>query len=242
MTLPHDYLTRPHVVFDAESFGLHGDAFASAAVLVRFTEVTSASDDRTWVTMRELAHFAATDHAAARPWRTDSLGCLWTGSIDDLCDARDHGVVDAGIVSWLKANIPEQVFAPERLTGDLSIFEMFDAFVEAAGEDVMLWAEVPVPVEANFLNELRANLFAPRRDFWKSLKAPLLRDVASLADPLRISDERVDMHRPAHDPLNDARASARRLCMALSKIVRLSEPDEAERRALIEHRFNGGVL
>lgn len=219
MTLPADYLTRPHVVFDVESFGLHGHAFASAAVLVRFTEVTSASDDRTWVTMRELAHFAATDHEAARPWTLDGGHVRTRGEHWAYLEPDEESTFN-----WLQANIPEQVFAPERLTGDLDIFQLFDAFVEAAGEDAMLWAEVPVPVEANFLNELRGRLqITPRGDYWKSLKAPLLRDVASLADPLRISDERVDAHHPAHDPLNDARASARRLCMALSKIVRLQE-------------------
>lgn len=208
------YLSIPHGVFDVESFGLHGASFAVAAVLLK-------SDGER---LREVQHFAATDRAANRPWTLVTSGSTATaGSLITRFD-KEHVLeqpnrtawIERGDFNWLQANIPESVFAPGRLTGDLSIHQLFDAFVEAAGPDVMLWAECPVPVEANFLNELWGR--------GGKTPIPILHDIASLADPLGIPDERVDAHKPAHDPLNDARASARRLVMALGKLARLREP------------------
>lgn len=246
----NDMLTRPHIVFDVESFGLHGEAFAIGAVFGRL-DLGEGPDGRV-VRFRELQRLVATASEYRRPWVL----------VDDVPYAGrpepfDHWVTDkplpgayaaliagpeieryrreggeifpmpgggpwmsAETFNWLQKNIPDDVFAASRLTGDLSIHQLFDAFVEAAGPDVVLWGECPVPVESNFLRRL-LDSFDARSNFWRSLRAPILHDVASLADPLGISHERVDAHKPAHDPILDALHSVRRLQSAFTKIARM---------------------
>lgn len=212
-------LDRKHIVLDVETFGLSGQVFALGAVLGEFV----LSSDGTRVTWKELVSIAPTDRRANRPWRWDGLGCLWTG--DDAGDgsgpdARDHGGLPRGDIAWLEANIPATVFDPKRLTGDLSIHEQFDAFARdylVAGAE--WWAECPVPCEATFAREITQRLGPP----WDTVKLPPMRDVASLADPLGVGDERPDDLLPAHDPLNDARWSAERLRAAVQRLVRVKE-------------------
>lgn len=210
MTLS-EILSRPHVIFDVESFGLHGASFAIGAVLVRF----DAEDDK--VGMREIGRLTATDwRTADRPWRYDTDdGYIWMGT-PGAASARWEPAFEHE-AAWLQKNIPDSVFAPTRLTGDLSIYQLFDAFVKPVINDVILWAECPVPVEANFLNAMRDELRIGAE--WFDLRAPILRDVASLADVLGVPNERSVEHEPAHDPLNDARASAQRLCLALNRVL-----------------------
>lgn len=217
MTL-EQILDKKHIIFDVETFGLSGDTFAVGAVLGRF-DVSSDGEHVVWT---ELVSIAPTDRRANKPWRRDGLKCFWTGDIvgdGSGPDARDHGILDYHVTAWLEANIPESVFDPKRLTGDLSIHEQFDAFARdylVAGAE--WWAESPVPCEATFAREL-AHFDAP----WGTVKIPPMRDVASLADPLGVGDERPDDLLPAHDPLNDARWSAERLRVAVQRLVRVKE-------------------
>lgn len=246
----NDLLARPHIVFDVESFGLHGEAFAIGAVLGRFD--SGEGPDGQVVRFRELQRLVATSSEYRRPWvlvgdvpyegRPEPFDHWVTdkpapGAYDTLIAGpeveryrREGGKVfpmlrggpwmSGDTFNWLQKNIPDDVFATSRLTSDLSIHQLFDAFVEAAGPDVVLWGECPVPVESNFLRGM-LDTFDARSDFWCSLRAPILRDIASLADPLGIPHDRVDAHKPAHDPILDALHSVRRLQAAFSRVARM---------------------
>lgn len=212
-------LDRKHIVFDVETFGLSGDAFALGAVLGEFV----LSSDGTRVMWKELVSIAPTDVRVTRPWKFHDYGSKITpghGNIAALNDTTVATEVQRADFDWLEANIPASVFDPKRLTGDLSIHEQFDAFARdylVAGTE--WWAECPVPCEATFARDLAQYLDAP----WGTVKIPPMRDVASLADPLGVGDERLDDLLPAHDPLNDARWSAERLRAAVQRLVRVKE-------------------
>lgn len=224
MNLP-PFLLKKHLIFDVETFGLSGDVFAFGAVLGRLV----LSEDGEHVYWRELLSLTATDKLASLPWTLVTSGPQATeGTLVTRFD-KDHAPevpnrtpwIRRSDFDWLLQNIPLEVFAPGRLTGDLTIHELFDAFARPHLLDgsTELWAECPVPCEAKFLRELRENVGEP----WGTVKIPPMRDVASLADAFRVDDERADANKPAHDPLNDARHSAQRLVSAAAKLLRLRE-------------------
>lgn len=226
MNLP-PFLLKKHLILDVETFGLSGDVFAFGAVLGRLV----LSEDGEHVYWRELLSLAATDGRWALPWgfdapepqqeSADPRGTIYSYAtgFSGKEPGRDEPTRARSTFDWLLHNIPLEVFAPGRLTGDLTIHELFDAFARPHLLDgsTELWAECPVPCEATFLREMRENVGEP----WGTVKIPPMRDVASLADALRIDDERADANKPAHDPLNDARHSAQRLVSAAAKLLRL---------------------
>lgn len=176
------------MVFDCESVGLHGETFA-----VGWTVVEHGG--------RELASGAAACEPA-------------------LCQGTRAGL------AWVEANVRV------RLTHD-GPFQLRETFwrdwLRWKAEGVALAADVPWPVEARFLarcvddarRQTRGGFVEEqgRRD-WEG-PYPLI-DVASVRlaagfDPLA-DVERLPGELPAHDPLADARQSARLLLEALAKI------------------------
>lgn len=166
-------------VFDAESIGLHGEAFAvaggiyidgSARSEFRFScqpsEAQGAESDRNWV--RENVPVFEITHRSPRALRH----AFWT--------------------EWRKAK---------------------DTYPEITMAAECLWQ-----VEANFLSSCIADEPDARR--WSGpypfheISSFML---AAGMDPMAVY-EREASERPAHDPLADARLSARLLAMALRKL------------------------
>lgn len=222
-------LDRKHIVFDVETFGLTGGVFAVGAVLGRF----DLSSDGQHVVWQEILTLAATDGLSARPWalhtQDDGQAFVRGSGARRMSvevpkqrsvpvEIRRIEPVSRADFDWLEANIPQSVFDPKRLTGDLSIHELFTSFAESHLTDgsAEWWGECPVPCEAMFLREMAERLGAP----WGTVKIPPMRDVASLADPLGVTDERPDWALPAHDPLTDAKWSAERLRAAVARLHR----------------------
>lgn len=210
-------LDKKHIILDVETFGLSGGVFSVGAVFGRF-DVASDGQHVAWMERRTLA---ATYRWAARPW---SFVPYNTDRSAGTVRAASGGVLLSGLgardtFAWLQANIPASVFDPNRMTNALSIHAMFDSFAASrlTDDSTEWWAECPVPCEARFLHDMAALLGPP----WGTAKIPPMRDVASLADPLGVTDERPDWALPAHDPLTDARWSAERLRVAVERLVRL---------------------
>lgn len=224
MNLPAYFFQKKHLIFDVETFGLSGSVFAFGAVLGEFRP-REGHARAAWQT---LAALALTHEPAGFPWRYEP-NPIKTLSGTRL--AREGGrLVTAGGVGadvtladyeWLVRNIPTDIFVSNRrVSNSATMYEAFATFVQPHLGNVELWAECPVPCEATFLREV-ARISGPP---WGTVKIPPLCDIASLADALRIDDERADRDKPAHDPLNDAQHSASRLTLAVNKLLRLTEP------------------
>lgn len=159
-------------VFDVESVGLHGEAFAVGICVVDLT---------------------GQERAAAL-----------FGKRYQECKGT-HGNFD-----WLKDNIPEMKFPPGDLCeGFWNLWEYWK------NKGAVMAADVPWPVEAAFLSRC-INTNHGAREF--NGPYPLI-DVASVLftcgyDPLA-TYPRLENETPAHNPLADARQSARLLTMAL---------------------------
>lgn len=168
------------MVFDVESLGLHGPAFAVGFVVVDANGAEVASGK--WKYNPDK--IAAT--VESRQWVADN--CPWA------FDGSDGGVDSA--------------------KGLRDGFWNYWSYWKSAG--AVLAADVPWPVEANFLSACIAD--APEVRAWQG-PYPLI-DVASVRlaaglDPLGTEERRVG-ELPAHDPLADARQSARLLIEALA--------------------------
>jgi hypothetical protein len=155
---------RQYLVFDVESVGLHGDAFAVGMVLID-----------------------------AHDGREIKCGMVWSNP-----DNVAQGSV--GDREWITANIPELEHQRRVLNA-----RMVRDFFWAA----WLVADCPWPVEARFLTACIAD--APTERAWNG-PYPLI-DVASVRlaaglDPLGTT-ERFPAELPMHNPLADARQSAR---------------------------------
>ena len=169
-----------YVVFDVESVGLHGDAFAFGLVVIDAADGHEISNGFAWCDPDNVAQ----------------------GNVDDR--------------EWVKNHVPP--FDYSKRVG--SARELRDAFWCAweslAANGAWLAADCPWPVEARFLLACIAD--EPTARQWKG-PYPLI-DVASVRlatglDPLG-TDERLPDELPMHDPLADARQSARLLRQALS--------------------------
>lgn len=189
-----DGMLRPFLVFDVESVGLHGEGYAVGYVVVGASGVELESG-----------------RFACMPSR-----CGGTAS------GRE----------WIGKNVP-----PIRLTHD-EPYQVRDAFwgvwQEWKGKGAILAADCPWPVEARFLAAcvddtrpvLRGVVMAESTREWDG-PYPLI-DVASVRlaaglDPLG-SEHRLPAEMPAHDPLADARQSARLLVEALGPARRDAVP------------------
>jgi hypothetical protein len=174
-----------HFVFDVESVGLHGPAFALGFVV--FDNAFNFQEERLLVSDPDF-FFAEEDDKA-----------------------------------WVKANVLPHLPPSPRLSKTQLVAEFWADWMRWQGQGALAWADVPVPVEAAFLRET-GRLYPSRRG---QLPYPLL-DVATLLyatgqDPIG-THERLEWELPAHNPLNDARQSARLLVEALKKLRGDSSP------------------
>lgn len=177
------------MVFDVESVGLHGEGFAAGWVVI------------------DGGREVASGRSACPP---------------DAAAGTEQGR------SWVAANVPPlatsrpEHWPPEvrtpyepRTPKDVRA-HFWAVWTEWKGRGAVLAADVPWPVEARFL--LQCVDDSPDAREWQG-PYPLL-DVASVRlaaglDPLGTEERRPD-ESPAHDPLADARQSARLLAEALS--------------------------
>lgn len=179
MTLPPYFM-----VFDVESVGLHGEAYAFGYVVVGRDGVVACAGGR---------------HVPFDEVRGGEEGMLWAAR-----NARPG-------LGWSDAVSPAG-----------SATRMRDSFWSAwrawHAKGAVLAADCPWPVEANFLSACVAD--RPGRRWWEG-PYPLV-DVASVMlaagmDP-KAEYERLPDELPRHDPLADARQSARLLTAAVNKI------------------------
>lgn len=186
--------TEPNLfmVFDVESVGLHGEGFA-----VGFAIVDRDGGVRT----------------------SERFACM---------PSRCRGTVSGR--EWVKENVPGL-----RLThdGPHQVRAAFwAAWQEWKSRGAVLVADCAWPVEARFLAQCVDDERRPVRGAWDTADSPRdwegpypLHDLASIRlaaglDPLGTND-RLPSELPAHDPLADARQSARLLIEALQAISRM---------------------
>lgn len=191
------------LVFDVESHGLYGEGFAvgwvvlegdhgrvlEEAFAVSNPEVATGGDGKDVAWLKDNVY----------PWmRGMDVQFPETGSIA----MRDP-----------TTGIPVTVCADHGV-----LREVFWSVLERwAARDAEVWADVPVPVEANFLRSCVS--VSPSVRKWKA-PYPLL-DVATVtkvASLLRL--ERLPGELPQHHPLMDARQSGRELLAGLAKLRR----------------------
>lgn len=117
---------------------------------------------------------------------------------------------------WIRKNIPEMHYA----TGDVVYLRrwFWHAWRQWQNMGATLWADCAWPVEARFLAQCVDDQVNER---WVVGPYPL-HEIATLAlatghDPLA-TNERLPHELPAHDPLNDARQSARLLLQYLGEL------------------------
>lgn len=123
------------------------------------------------------------------------------GTVENLC--------------WVKDNIPA---LPINCSSPKEVRGLFWKIWLKYKSDTVMVADCAWPVETRFLNTIVGDDFDERQ--WHG-PYPLL-DLSSILfaigeDPLTIT-ERLPSELPAHNPLNDARQSARQLTGALKKI------------------------
>lgn len=172
------------LTFDVETYGLFGEAFSVGYVLTH--SVTGS------VVGRELMH-----------------GIHSCELSDTDNDKHDHNL--EATEEWLEKNVLKNIPSPDCFT-TFGIQQAFynawctaKSFAEKQGETLYLVADVAWPCEARFLLQVRHNF----PDF---IAYPLL-DVSSILlargfDPVA-TYPRKQSELPAHNPLNDARQSAR---------------------------------
>lgn len=166
-----------YMVFDVESVGLHGEAFAAG-----------------WVTMGLDGKINSEGISGVSPHKC-------SGSMDGL--------------QWVMANCVDLDSYCTQNGSDLVRMEFWSNWMHAKKLGYVLAADCAWPVEARFLIECVRDDFRMRE--WEG-PYPLI-DIASIIlahgdDPLQ-TFERVPNELPAHNPLNDARQSARILAKYL---------------------------
>jgi hypothetical protein len=178
------------MVFDVESVGLHGEGFAVA-----------------WVIMTGDGAIESEGSLGCPPDEADGL-------------PRDRAWVAANV------NVPAKCSMcanPEEVRD-----RFWDVWQVAKAQGATLWAECLWPVEANFLSEAvqDASYSLTNADdamFVRQWEGPYpFHDIATFRlaagfDPLG-SFPRLPNEQPAHDPLCDARQSARLLIEAIRRL------------------------
>jgi hypothetical protein len=169
----------PFMVFDVESYGLHGEGFAVGWAVVQCRPP-----------LRDLELLA-----------------------DGIAVSRAHDPLP----EWVRENVlPHLPLATHATAGKMRdrFWEVWEYWRE---QDALLAADVPWPVEARFLAACVDD--APATRAWSG-PYPLI-DIASVRlaaglDPLA-DEARTEFEQPAHNPLADARQSARLLMEALQR-------------------------
>jgi len=169
------------MVFDVEAVGLHGEGFAVG-----------------WVTI-DL------DSEAPLPWEAAPLGPLKDAKIHACPSSYARGTREG--LLWVDENCKFMALdSNPRVVRE----HFWSAWAEAKERRAQLWADVPWPVEANFLSECVKDGRGDRD--WKG-PYPLY-DVATLLTFTGIDRAklpRLPSELPEHNPLLDAMHSARLL-------------------------------
>lgn len=173
-----------YFVFDVESLGLHGPAFAIGFVVIEASTGKEIKSDMWCLDPDKLP-----STLLAREWVTKN--CQWIKRYSD------------------KTFIANKMYFYDHF------WSYWDFWKE---QGAVMAADCPWPVEANFLN---AAITHSKIDREWSGPYPLI-DVASIRlaagfDPLA-SESRLKDELPVHNPLTDARQSARLLFEALQKV------------------------
>lgn len=174
-------MTNVFMVFDVESVGLHGDAFAVAWCVVD------------------------------RDGKDLGSACYWTnsGRVDGDPEGR----------AWVEANVTVPSVGHVRSAHEMRS-RFWEAWEQTKRSEGILVADCAWPVEARFLLACIEDDIDSRR--WSGPYP--LHDLASIRlaaglDPLAC-EERLPLELPAHNPLADARQSARLLIEALNILDR----------------------
>jgi hypothetical protein len=139
----------------------------------------------------------------------------WIAAPPELAQGTPEGL------AWVHEHVPN---IPDQHEGGMTLRDVRHAFwqrwLKWKAKGVTLWADCAWPVEARFLRECVTDALAERE--WEGPYP--LHDIATLMlaagrDPLG-HYERLPHELPAHDPLADARQSARLLIECLNLLER----------------------
>ena len=180
-----ELLMQNFMVFDVESIGLHGEAFAVGYVVV--DDKGETLEDGMFACDPYRARGTANSHS----WVTQNVALT----------SKDVECHSPGVV--------RQEF-----------WQVYERW-KANAAPLTLWADCAWPVEARFLIACIEDAHTERE--WNGPYP--LHDIATLAlacgiDPLG-EIERLPIELPAHNPLNDARQSARVLIAYLRRLGRI---------------------
>lgn len=175
-------------VFDVESVGLYGEGFA-----VGWTVVDLEGKEH------ESGLFVA-------DWRK--------------CEGHNQ----KGAREWLESNLPPMEVTHQS-ANDLC-FEFFNVLQRWLPNNIShtkvsgVWADWLYPVEANFLAQCREVAYWRIEEDPSWLMPAPLHEIATLQLAAGITDDlpRLPSELPEHNPLNDARHSARLLVKAMAKL------------------------
>lgn len=178
-----------YFVFDVESMGLYGEDFAVAYVVV----------DRDGTEL-DAGFFSCPYEEAARVIDVVETEHLLTGQI-----LRQWGEQTDRDLVWVKQNVIPHLPEPSHRTRREMHNAFWEAWVRWKERGASAWVDCGYPVESNFL---RACVF---EDVSRIGTAPFPLMEIDTARILTGTGEltRSIEHLPAHDPLNDARHSAR---------------------------------
>jgi hypothetical protein len=187
-------------IFDVESIGIHGPAWAWASGVFDIRTGNPVQEDHAFIDIHSWG--GVMEDAKGRPWWT---GREWNADPEDL--------------KWVLDNCP-------RLTGEHSCVsdrrELMDRFrtvyERAAAANLPIAAETPWPVEANFLSQFISHRGAKAK--WAG-PYPLW-DITTMTDAAGMDAmkifHRMANERPEHDPRADIRLSARLLSLAYNQL------------------------
>lgn len=204
--------TTHFMVFDCESIGIHGEAFAVAYTLIKRADADKHAgrmvEERGWWCERRLAEGVYDPHVEVK--RALDSDVRWL---------EEHRVEEQ-LREWDGGGHMEQVDSP--YTVRQAFWEAWCS-VQERYPQTLLAAECPWPVEANFLTACVRNRYPERQ--WTGPHPLIDIDSVLLAagwNPRgvyrRLEGEFPEV--PAHHPLADARQSARLLLWALRDIAK----------------------
>jgi len=195
-------MKKPLLVFDVESLGLHGEGFGFGYVVLENGKRVEEGQHFCPVTEARfpVANMSARDFQRV----TTHLNVDWMTYLSDR-QKEDW--------NWVQANVVPHMPTPQHQTPLEVRKEFWHIWRRWENRGATLWAEWAWPVEARFLAACVDDDINAR--CWTG-PCPL-HEIATLRRKAPHTAPRLDDEKPIHNPLADARQSARLLWEALQK-------------------------